>query len=123
MDFLAEVLLEKGFSLTYKEFNGVQALAAASEESVNRLYLFLKPEEVKEKLKGWVPRQESFRVIIPVLRTDDELKVRAELKEAGRDGAEVYRLNLVERFAFYSRGFKKEQELQPFRHNTVSPIV
>lgn len=102
LDFLAEGFLEQGASVTYMNFSGTPALKVTAEDGSSKLYI--SSEEEVSKM-SFLEQLTSAEILVPVLRSEDEMRLKAALHRRGISGVKVYRLSLKERYAWYSREF------------------
>lgn len=101
LDFLAEGFLQQGASVTYKNFSGTPALRVTAENTKPRIYITA--EEVSKM--AFLRQLISDEILVPVLRSEEEMRLKAALAKAGVTNIIVYRLSLHERYAWYSREF------------------
>lgn len=103
LDFLAENFLQQGASVSYTQMGGASALRVTSEDEQPKIYISAEEEVPKMAfLKGDL----SEEIIIPVLKSDEEFRLKSVLKRAGVAGVEVQRLPILQRYAWYSRKLK-----------------
>lgn len=100
LDFLAEGFLQQGASVTYTQIGGASALKVITQDDLPRIYVPADDEVSKMKFQE---RFSSEEIIIPVLKSDEEFRLRSLLKRAGIATVKVQRLSLPDRFAWYSR--------------------
>lgn len=103
LDFLAEGFLQQGASVSYTRIGGASALRVILEDEQTRLYISAEEEVSK---MAFLQGDLSEEIIIPVLKTDEEFRLKSVLKRAGVAGVEVQRLPILQRYAWYSRKLK-----------------
>ena len=102
LDFLAEGFLQQGASVTYSMIGGMAALKVVAEGCPSRLYITAEEEMSK---MAFLKRLTSEEIYLPVLRSHDEMRLKAALAKAEIKNIRVYRLSLNQRYAWYSREF------------------
>lgn len=102
LDFLAEGFLQQGASVSYKIFSGTPALKVTAENASPKILI---PAEEEVSKMAFLRQLISEEILVPVLRSDDEIRLKTSLVKAGISGIRVYRLSLRERYAWYSREF------------------
>lgn len=102
LDFLAEGFLQQGASVTYKNFSGTPALRVTAENTKPRIYITAEEEVSK---MTFLRQLITDDILVPVLRSEEEMRLKAALAKAGVTNIIVYRLSLHERYAWYSREF------------------
>ncbi len=123
LEFLAELLLEKGYSISFEKRDQLEYLAAASEDFLGQQQLFFPVEakELEEKLQKICLLSEGKEAILPVLTGEDELKLKVQLEAAGNPAPQVYRFSVPERFAFYNRRLQHKNRLKELIGKTEAP--
>ena len=102
LDFMAEIFLQQGASVTYKNFSGTQALQVTAENEQPRLYI---TAEVEVSKIAFLRQLISEEIFIPVLKSEEELRLKDVLAKMEISGINVLRLSLQQRYSWYSREF------------------
>ena len=103
LDFLAENFLEQGKSIDYLEVSGFPAFSSfIAGEKITFLSLPNVSRLQATQLKNF------GKLIIPVLKEEEQKRLLRQVKKYGLQNVEIYRLSLPERYAFYSRAFQKK---------------
>lgn len=100
LDFLAEGFLQQGASVTFTRLGSASALKVMTGDELPRLFVSSDDEMCK---MTFLENDISQEIIIPVLRSEEEFRLKSLLKRAGVKGVEVQRLSIPERYAWYSR--------------------
>lgn len=100
LDFLAEGFLQEGASVTYTNLNGISGLRVTSEDGRSKVYI---SSEEKLSKMAFLKGNISEEILIPVLKTEEELRLKAALSRNKLQNIKVYKLPLQVRFNWYSR--------------------
>jgi hypothetical protein len=106
LDFLAESFLERGASVTYLVIRGTAGLKVISEDGPARLF----SAEVEVSKMAFLKGDFSEEIFIPVLKTQEEMRLKAALAQMGIENITVYKLSLHERYMWYSRIFVSKSQ-------------
>lgn len=102
LDFLAEIFLQQGASVTYKNFLETPALKVTIENEQPLLYI---TAEVEVSKLAFLRQLNSEEIFIPVLKSEEELRLKDALVKMEITGINVFRLSLQQRYSWYSREF------------------
>ena len=106
LDFLAEVFLQQGKSISFIKINGLPAIAVNSEEE--EAEIFLKPSIEMFFSENW--NHQELKVTIPVLKKEEQQTLLEKLEQAQLRNVKIYRLSQYERYSFYMKQFLKNRK-------------
>ena len=103
-DFLAETFLSQGNSISYLQLRELPAFCLYSENE-HTLFVFPKEGNLPADfcLKGYT------RVVIPVLKEEEQTALQQQVSQMKLKNVEIYRLSLFERYSFYSKQFQRNK--------------
>lgn len=102
LDFLAEGFLQQGASVTYDELAGIPVLKVTAEDALPRLYT---PAEEGVSKMTFLEQINFGEIIIPVLKSEEKLRLKDALAKMEISGINVFRLSLQQHYLWYSREF------------------
>ena len=107
LDFLAELALEIGNSISYFSFSNKIGLIVSTnhEETKKELFIPLEQSEISAEVPRLKFLAAQYDIKIPVLKEAEQEAVLEALRQIKQSRVRIYRLSFHERYRFFSRKF------------------